>query len=185
MRRLLFVLALPLAAQISQPVVAPDPAPVVAPGITATATSTAPGRPVSKVAIVTPPVRPRTVLASGSCAWRTDGLIAEVGDVVICTVALSQQARGDTTVTLVYDSQSGWTGPATVVIPNATTSATFTITAIDVPSPVAALVMPYSIWGQGGPTEHVASLVLPCCARSDLCGLPVDQVSQEPCSVTP
>ena len=175
MRFLLWMLVFPLTAQVT---------PSAKSQITASVTSTAPGSPVSTVAIVTPPVHPRTVLASGSCAWRTDGIAYEVGDSVTCTVALSQQARGDTTVNLLYDSTSGWTGPATVTILNATTSATFTVTAIDVPSPLAEL-MPWSTWWQGGPTEHIAALTLPCCARADLCRLPLDRVSQEPCSVAP
>jgi hypothetical protein len=61
-------------------------------------------------------------------------------------------------------------------------SATFTITAVSPSaSPVAMEVLPVSIWADGQSAQHFVALTRPCCAREDLCGLPVEQVSQEPC----
>ena len=49
--------------------------------------------------------------------------------------------------------------------------------------PVAMQVWPadYWIWTENSTPEYHADLLVPCCARADLCGLPLEQVSQEPC----
>jgi hypothetical protein len=49
--------------------------------------------------------------------------------------------------------------------------------------PVAMQVWPadYWIWTENTAPEYHADLLVPCCARADLCGLPLEQVSQEPC----
>ena len=171
MRRLLFLLCLPLAAQVSPPAT-----------ITATVTSTAPGHPVSTRSIQLPPVRPATVLGDPSCAWRADGLY-EVGDVIPCFIAMNQQVRGDTLVTLIYGDPA-WSGPASVTVLNATASVPFSITAV-APSatPVAMLAIPMSIREDGQATQHFVAITPPCCARADQCGLPADQVAQEPCGI--
>jgi hypothetical protein len=149
---------------------------------------------VSAKSIPTIPVRPATVLTAASCAWAADGL-ADVGDVIACTVSFNQKVRGDTVVTLTYGDPA-WSGPASVTVANATVSATFSITAANpsVVVPVGAsmsgpgkmvgpqlLVIPTSIREAGQAAQHFVEITQPCCARADLCGLPLGQVSQEPC----
>ena len=162
MRRLLFILALPLTAQISSgpatPPVAPDTAPVVAVSATATLASTAPGQPASVLTKVMPTVRPRPVLLyDWTCTLRPDGL-ADVGDIVSCVLSLNQKARGDAVVHMIYIDGSGWTGPETVTIPNAQISATFEMTAIDPPPTTVAYLMPWSAGWNGEAPEHFAAL---------------------------
>ena len=166
---LIFALAAALPAQLTPPA-----------AITATFTSSAPGHPVTSKSIPTIPVRPATVLAAVSCAWAADGL-ADVGDIVACAVSFNQKVRGDTVVTLTYGDPA-WSGPATVTVANATTSATFSITAV-APSvqPVAMLAIPTSIREDGQAAQHFVEITPYCCARVDSCGLTPDQVAMEPC----
>ena len=166
-----FILTAALQGQLTPP-----------PQITATVVSSAPGHPVSTRSIPTPPVRPATVLGDPSCAWRADGLY-EVGDVIPCAVVMNQKVRGDTIVGLTYGDPA-WSGPATVTVLNATASATFSITAV-APSatPVAMLAIPMSIREDGQAAQHFVAITPPCCARADQCGLPADQVAQEPCAI--
>lgn len=145
-------------------------------------TVTAPGTPGGNITFSqSVQLRGRTLLAGFSCAWAADGMIEPGDPPVVCTLTANQQVRNGLVVAITYPS--GLTGPATVTIPNAASTATFTITAVDLPVSAALLApVAWSIWPPMAAAEHYAALVLPCCARADSCGLAPNQVLQQPCA---
>jgi hypothetical protein len=70
-------------------------------------------------------------------------------------------------------------------IPWGSTVGSFLVTYPATANPAAAAVQfwpnAWWIWGGNAPVQYYGDLSEPCCERADLCGLPLAQVSQEPC----
>ena len=147
-----------------------------------------------------------TAITSFACTQPADAQPSGVGTTVLmpgdsstCTITIVQGAgilaaptqisiAVPAPLTLSADPKaaSGVTlNGGTLSIPWGSTVGTFLVTyPIPVNSPAAAVqIWPVDWWISGGgtPPEYYAELLVPCCARADLCGLPLEQVSQEPC----
>ena len=126
------------------------------------------------------------------------------GDSSVCTVTvqigvgvpLTTQVSVSVPSPLVASADPSTAGGATfsgtvltIPAPNGMTNGTNTssgtfVVSYPAAAPAAALkVMPgaYSIWTPTAPARYYSELMIPCCARADLCGYGIDQVSQEPC----
>jgi hypothetical protein len=125
------------------------------------------------------------------------------GDSSTCTVLLSQPASiFGVNVTINIPAPlvgSPEVSGGILKIPAGSVSATFTVTypasapATSTPA-VAPAVAPaamlpifpagYSVWvgDNAGNAQHFVDIMIPCCAQTDLCGLPADQVAMEACN---
>jgi len=110
------------------------------------------------------------------------GSSIEPGGQQTCTITLNQPPLSD-----YYFSVSvplPLVGPAFALIQAGKTAVSFQIT-LPAGTPVASLpyfAMPWSVWADGKAPEWHADILIPCCARADLCGYRLDQVSPEPCA---
>jgi len=105
------------------------------------------------------------------------------GDSSTCTVTINQAAPAaglQIQVTIPSPLTGGPTG-GVLTIPSAATTGTFTVTySVSANAPTIFMGEAVEIVGPVS-DESYLSLFIPCCARADLCGLPLAQVSQEPC----
>ena len=120
------------------------------------------------------------------------------GDSSTCTVTIVQGAG-----ILPAATQISIAVPAPLILsadPKAASGVTLNGTMLSIPSgstvgsflvtyPVANPAVAVQFWpawcsvsSEGQPPAHYADLMVPCCARADLCGLLASQVSQEPCA---
>jgi hypothetical protein len=151
--------ALALAAQVSNPPVTISAKAGASPALT-----------------VSVQLRGRTFLTGFSCAFASDGIM-EAGDVVSCTLTANQKTRNGLLVSMSYPD--GITGPGVVTIPNAETTAVFSIIAID-SSPVL-MPLAFTVWEPGSQSMAFAEVNVPCCSRADLCGFTAAEIGWGPC----
>jgi hypothetical protein len=162
MKRLLFLLALPLAAQIS-----PKPAPSAA-SVSGQVMATALGKPV----VLTFQVWAKPDVLPATC----DTLSLLVGESAQCQFNLSSPTPKDITVPVVYGSCVS--GDASITIPAGKASAPFVVTGV---CPTSALNPQAHVYDPDTTPRYAAYVVQPCCARADLCGYQPQMVDGRPC----
>lgn len=130
------------------------------------------------------PAAGTTVLMPGDSSTCTVTIVQGAG-ILASATQISIAVPAPLAISADPNAASGITVNGSVLsIPWGSTVGTFLVTYPVQGNPVAALqVWPVDWWvsGGGGPPGYYAELLVPCCARADLCGLPADQVDQEAC----
>jgi hypothetical protein len=124
---------------------------------------------------VTMTLRPKVGLSAFTC----DVTEMEPGDVATCTITLTAPAKVGITVMVVLPA--GFTGPSSVVISSGLSTATFSITRLDLAAS-SPTIFPVS-WALrlGACTQRYAGVLVACCARADRCSLRDTEIDQGPC----
>jgi len=109
------------------------------------------------------------------------GTVIEPGGQQTCTITLNQAPLSDYYFSV--NVPAPLVGPAFALVQAGKTTVSFLVT-LPAGTPVASLpyfAVPWSIQVDSRPPEWHADIWIACCARADLCGLTLEQISQEPC----